>query len=696
MLKLVSPAGSTEAVIAAVQSGADMIYMGYGVSRGEDRKAGFTQEELTNCLRYCRVRGCRAAVSLGELATDDNLDLIVERAVYAAQQGADALVIQDLGLVSVLKKVLPDTPLWGSARMGIHNTDGARIAAALGLEHIMLAPELSMEAIREIAQSVPIETSIYVHGPLCYSYSGQCFMSAMNDRACSDSCLRCSEPCRESFSLGGRMDDHPLSMAELCLIDHLEELEKTGVTHAVIGGRSRRPEYVAYVTKLYARALREKSLPTEEELLTLQELFATNGLTDGYFTGEKGPDMLGVLKPTGRAQERAMAAIRKEYMGGELRRVPVKFYVLMEQGKPALFAAEDNAGHKAAYRGYEPIDLGRQGITAARVREILFRTGGTPYSCEDVQCVMGPNLDYPDEAIEEARRELLGQITEQNRLPAPVRREPMPPRPEEGATAFAPSLIFQVSREEQMSPDLAAMKPDWLYVPAEILAAGPASLEYFRREGTRIAAVMPPIVSDEEMPVIRELLAALRAMGIREALTGNVGLMPALLSAGMTLRGDFGLNLTNAYAVERLRQAGFVSLTASPQLSARQIKVLARTADTEMIVYGRLPVMITENCLIRSSSGRCACASPTSMSDPFGGVFPVEKEFGCRNVVFDRSKIFLADRPDVYADAGLWGARLLFTTESRRECIAVAGRYRGLNTYEPNNTSRGLYPKGAL
>ena len=696
MLKLVSPAGSTEAVIAAVQSGADMIYMGYGVSRGEDRKDNFSSEDLANCLRYCRVRGCKAAVSLGELATDDNLDLIVERAVYAAQQGADALVLQDLGLVSVLRKVLPDTPLWGSARMGVHNADGARIAAALGLEHIMLAPELPAEAIREIAQNVPIQTSIYVHGPLCFGYSGQCYLSAMGDRTCSDSCLRCSEPCREAFSLGGRMDDHPMSMAELCLIDHLEELEKTGVTHAVIGGRSRRPEYVAYVTRLYARALREKALPTEEELLTLQELFATNGLTDGYFTGEKGSGMLGILKSPDRAQERAMAAIRKEYMASELRRVPVKFYTLMEQGKPALFAAEDGRGHKAAVRGYEPIDLGRQGITAGRIREILFRTGGTPYICEDAQCVIGPNLDYPDEAIEEARKELLSQITEQNRLPASVRREPMPPRPEEGATAYSPSLIFQVSREEQLSPDLAAMKPDWLYVPAEILAAGPNALEYFRREGTHIAAVMPPIVSDEEMPVIRELLAALKAMGIREVLTGNLGLMPALLGAGMTLRGDFGLNLTNAFAMERLRQAGFASLTASPQLSARQIKALARTADTEMIVYGRLPVMVTENCLIRSSSGRCACSSPTSMSDPFGGVFPVEKEFGCRNVIFDRAKIFLADRPEVYADAGLWGARLLFTTESRRECISVAARYRGLNDYEPNNTTRGLYPKGAL
>ncbi len=696
MLKLVAPAGSPEAVIAAVQSGADMIYMGYGVSHPETTRDPFSPEELARCLRYCRVRGCKAAVSLGELATDENMDVMIDRAVYAARQGADALVLQDIGLATALRKILPDMPLWGSARMGVHNLDGALTAAALGFEHIMLAPELSQEAIAHIARNAPIQTSVYVHGPLCISYSGQCHMSALGDSRRSDSCLSCAEPCRERFSLGGRMDDHPMSMAELCLIEHLEELGKTGVTHAVIGGRSRRPEYVAFVTRLYARALREKALPTEDEYAQLRELFAPNGLTDDYFTGEKGPSLLGVRREPDRSQERAFTAIRKEYMSSELRRIPVTFYAVLESGKPALFAAEDNAGHRAAYEGFEPTDLGRQGITASRVREILFRTGGTPYNCVGAQCSIAPHLDYPDEAIEEARRELLSQITEQARRLPDVRVCEGPEPPETADPWLTPKLIFQISREDQLSPELAAMKPDWLYAPAELLAAGPSGLEDFRREGVRIAAVLPPVVTDEEKPVLRELLATLRAMGITDAVTGSLGLVPAVLGAGMTLRGDMGLNLTNARAMERLRHAGFASLTASFQLSARQIKALARTADVEMIVYGRVPVMVTEHCLIRGSSGRCSCSGPVSMSDPFGGVYPVTKEFGCRNVVYNRSKIFLADRPDVFADAGLWAVRLLFTTESRRECAAVAGRYRGVNTYTPNNTDRGLYPKGVL
>ena len=211
-----------------------------------------------------------------------------------------------------------------------------------------------------------------------------------------------------------------------------------------------------------------------------------------------------------------------------------------------------------------------------------------------------------------------------------------------------------------------------------------------------IAAVLPRVVTDDEMPVLRELLATLRSIGVREVLAGNLGHIPAAVEAGMTVRGDFGLNLANARAVRRMADVGLASVTASFQLTARQIRRLAAAADTEMIVYGRMPVMITEQCLIRRSSGRCSCSTPTSMSDAFGSVYPVEKDFGCRNVVYDRRKIFLADRPDVYENVGLWGIRLLFTTESARECADVAQRYRGKNSYLPTNVGRGLYGKGAL
>ena len=696
MLELIAPAGSMEAVMAAVQNGADIVYMGERLTAPGRGERAFDRDELSRAIRYCRVRGCRAAVSLCGLYTDETMDQAVDQARFAAREGADALLVRDIGLIDVLRRALPDMPLWGDVRLGVTCAEGAATAAALGLSRVFLAPELTMEQIAAIAQASPIRTMVYVHGPVCVAHSGQCYIGALAHEHKSDSCMRCTEPCRGRFSLGGRMDEKPLAMADLCLIDHVEALDTMGVTGAAIEGRGRRPEYVAFTTRLYFRAIREQVFPTQEERDYLLRAFSATGLSDGYYTGETGPAMFTPAPAGDKIPARFYAELRKGYSSTELRRVPVKFYAVLRAGEPALFAAEDERGNHAAVKGFEPIDLGRQGVSEARVREILYRTGGTPFNCTEVNCSIEPDLDYPDEAIEAARRELLHAIADKTREPLTVNEAEAPPKPEDRPAEGPPKLVIQVTSANQITAELAATKPDLLYVPAEILAADSADLKPFLDRGTRVAAALPRVVSEAEKPVLQELLAALKGRGIREVLVGNLGLLPAVRQAGMELRGDLGLNIANSWTLKFLSRGGFKSLTASGELTARQIGALAKSADTEMVVYGRLPVMVTDHCVIRNSAGRCSCSTPTSMSDAFGGVYPVEKEFGCRNTVYDARKTFLADHPEVYTGVGLWGLRLLFTTESPRECVLVTERYKGESDYLPINASRGAYQKGAI
>ena len=676
MLQILAPAGSMEAVIAAVQSGADTVYIGEGLTVPGRSDQTMDRDTLARSIRYCRVRGCVAAVAVDGLYTDESLSRALELALFAAREGAGALVVRDMGLISALRQVLPDMPLWGGARLAVSNLDSAAAAAAMGLSMVTLAPELSGEQIAAIAKASPIPVAVCVHGPVCVAQAGRCYIGSMAHEHKGDSCLRCAMPCRGRFSLGGRMDEHPLSMADVFLVDRLEELEAAGVACALIEGRGRRPEYVAYVTRLYARTVREKLPPSPEERTYLQNAFGAVGLSDGYYTGEAGPAMFAPAPAADKVPQKFFTELRRGYMNGELRRVPVKFYAVLEQGKPALFAAEDALGHRAVHKGFEPIDLGRQGISDGRVREILQRTGGTPFHCTEVNCAIAPGLDYPDEAVEEARRELLGQISDKSREPVAVRVGERPLRPEDQPPPGPPKLIVQVSGESQLTPELAATGPDLLYVPAEVLAAGAQGVEHFRSRGTQIAAVLPPVLSQAEMPVLTELLATLQAMGVRQVVAGSMGLLPAARRAGMAVHGDLALNVANSLTLDRLGRAGFVSVTASCEMSAKQIAAMAKSAPTEMVVYGRVPVMVTDHCLIRNSAGRCSCATPASMGDAFGGVYPVAKEFGCRNTVYDSRKIFLADRPEQYTASGLWGLRLLFTTESPRECVQVTERHK--------------------
>lgn len=703
MLQLMSPAGSLEAVIAAVQSGCDIVYIGAALTEPEGGVEGFTPDQLARAFRYCRVRGCRCVLALGALAPDEKLDRLCREAVFAAKNGADAILVQDLGLGRVLRAVLPEMPLWGDVRMGISTRDGLLAAAALGFSRVTLAPELDVEQIRAICKDSPIETIVYAHGHLCFARAGQCYMGAFSGAVPQGSGW-CADLCRRRFDLGGRLDDYPLSMKDLCLLDHVGALSDAGVTCVAIEGHDRSAEYVAFATNLYARRIGEHVAPTAQERQDLQTYFSPNGITDAYLAGGESADMFAppeedVRERTFREKRdarRVRAEIRKKYITEERRRVPLSFYAVIQPGQPAAFAAEDARGNRAVVTGYEPVDLGRPGIPASRVRDILYRTAGTPYACREVNCRVDESLDYPDEAVEDARKELIAKVSALSREIAEPTVAEAPPLAAGGAHTAPPQIICQITRPEQLSRELAHCEPDRLYVPLEIAAQGDGALDVFRDMGIPIAAVLPRAVNEGEMDAVWSLAERARLYGAAELVGGNLGYVRMARELGMPLRGDYGLNAANSRALEALAQAKFASATVSPELSMKQIEALVKPLDTEMIVYGRMPVMVSEHCIIRTSAERCACDKPVMMHDANGEQYPVLKEYGCRNVIFDKTKIFLADRAERYESAGLWGARLLFSSESARECVQVLQRYKRRGDYAPNGVGRGLYGKGML
>ena len=216
----------------------------------------------------------------------------------------------------------------------------------------------------------------------------------------------------------------------------------------------------------------------------------------------------------------------------------------------------------------------------------------------------------------------------------------------------------------------------------------------FIEKGATVAAVLPRIITDDQVPEVAKMLQEVRQAGIDEALVGNLGHIFLARQAGCRVRGDFGLNAFNSYALDVLRTAGLESATASFELRAAQIRDLKKPIDAEMIIYGRLPAMVSDQCIIKNSAGRCSCQTPGQLSDRMGSVFPVVREFGCRNVIYNAHKLFLADKRRDYETAGLWGVRMMFTTESPRECVEVAKSYLGLSDYRPNGLTRGLYYRG--
>ena len=687
MLELLAPAGSMEAVAAAVQNGADAVYLGYGDFNARRNAKNFSQEEFAAAVSYCHVRGAKVYLTLNTLLTDRELPRAAEFAAQASQLGADAVLVQDMGVVRLLRQVAPDLPVHASTQMTLHNLDGVKMAAELGMTRAVLSRELSRDQIEYICQRSPIEIEVFAHGALCMCYSGQCFLSSIIGGRSGNRGL-CAQPCRLKYGWGDKADSNPLSLKDLSLAGHLRELRKMGVACVKLEGRMKRPEYVAVVTGIYSRAIKEDREPTAEELEQLRAAFSRQGFTQGYYLDQQGPDMFGVREEEKEPKE-LFAMARNTYQSGEAQRVPVTFYAMIRPGEPTHVGVEDPQGRVVTVEGQVPEAARTRALTAEAVETQLSRTGGTPYRCVKVRSLVEEGLSLPLAALNALRREALDGLTRQREQLPRRRQGEFHPGARYENRKEPPALTISVRTAEQVTRELLALGPAMVYIPLEELAAHPEKAQ--APAGTKIGVILPRVAWDREMDQVTDQLRQVKDLGITDALVGNLGMAPVAQKLGFTLRGDFGLEVYNSQAVKEYKRLGFSSLTLSFELKFPQLRDLSKSLDTELITYGRLPLMLMESCIIKNRTGSCNCQNTNILTDRKGARFPVVKAPGCRNELLNSQKLFLADKAADYKRIGLWAQRLLFTTENPRECVQVTQRYLDQGSWSPNEYTRGLY-----
>lgn len=694
MLEVLAPAGSAESVVAAVQNGADAVYLGFDNFNARRGAKNLTPEEFEQAAEYCRIRNVKVYVTLNTLATDRELPYVVRQAVAASRLGADALIVQDLGVLRAVKQALPEMRIHASTQMSVHNLEGVVMAAAMGAQRVVLARELTKREIAYICKRSPIEIEVFAHGALCVCYSGQCYMSSVIGRRSGNRGL-CAQPCRLNYTAANHDSEYLLSLKDNCLIHHLEDLESIGVTSLKIEGRMKRPEYTAIVTGIYSRLVKEGERPTKADYEALKAAFSRQGFTDGYFTGETGAEMFGVHEEDDGHNKTIFATARKNYLNGEFQRVPVRFLGAIKRGEPAKIAVMDDKKNYAMAEGMAPEPAFHKELTPATLSTQLHKTGGTPFYCAAVKSTVEPGLNLPMAAINEMRRSLLAAIIEKRKAftPGQEREVTFPERVPNKKDL--PMLNISVLNAEQLSFDLCKLKPEILYFPlSEMESAGSSLWPFLDDEDINVAVTLPRVIHDNERREIRGMLERAGNLGVTDVLIGNLGHMRFVKNMGFNVRGDFGLNVFNSQTLQTIGEMGIMSATASFELRLEQVRDLSKTIDTELIAYGRLPLMITENCIIKRSTGICSCDNFPGIMDRTGANFPIVKEYGCRNVILNSKKVFLADRLADITSIGLWAVRLAFTTENAAECVSVAKRYLGLGSYEPGGHTRGLYYRG--
>jgi len=689
MLELLAPAGSQQALVAAVQNGADAVYLGFGDFNARRNAKNFSAEEVAAAVSYCHLRGTKVFVTLNTLLTDRELPGAAEVAAQASDMGVDAVLVQDLGVLRMLRQTVPDLPVHASTQMTVHSLDGVKLCADLGMSRVVLSRELDRKQIEHICMNSPIEIEVFAHGALCMCYSGQCFFSSVIGGRSGNRGL-CAQPCRLKYGWNGRADDNPLSLKDMSLAGHLDELRKMGVTCVKLEGRMKRPEYVAIVTGVYSRAIKEGREPTAEELEMLRRAFSRDGFTDGYFLGRKGPDMFGVRQDEEEPKE-LFAQVRSGYESGESRKEPVRMFAMVRKGEPVQVGVQDRQERVATVTGPVPEAAINVPLTRDKVEGQLQRTGGTPYACEKVTAFVEDGLSLPLSVLNGLRRDVLDKLSQQ-RVLLPKRHKTeykAGVRYENRRTP--PAITVSVRTTDQISADMLRMKPEVLYIPTHEGAAHPDKVNAALQAGITVCAVLPRIFWDREREAVAKDLQTMKELGVTEALVATPGAIRLAQQMGFTLRADYGLGVFNSQTQKELKRLGFASATASFELNFAQIRDMSKAIDTEILVYGRLPLMITENCIVHNHSGQHTCSNINQLTDRKGERFPVVKSYGCRNEILNAKKLFLADKQGDWAKLGLWAGRLYFTTENAMECVQVMERYMGQGRFEPNEFTRGLY-----
>lgn len=692
MLEVLSPAGSSDSLIAAVQNGADAVYLGYGSFNARMNAKNFTQEQLRQCVSYCHVRGVKVHLTLNTLVLDRELRSAAAVIREASQAGVDAIIVQDLGVCQLIRQIAPDMPIHGSTQMSVHNLDGVLKAAEMGCSRVVLSRELSREQIAEICQKSPIEIEVFVHGALCMCYSGQCYMSAMIGRR-SGNRGQCAQPCRMSYGYDRGENRYPLSLKDNCLVQYLRELNGMGVASIKIEGRMKRPEYVAIATRIYKDAALGRPV-TQQQMKELEKVFSRQGFTDGYYQGRPGSHMFGIRQE--EEQDRKLfAAARATYENAENQRVPVWFHIQLYPGRPSTLIAWDGDRNQVTVQGAIPEQAIRVPLTQESLTERLSRTGGTPYYVEGIQVEMVPNLTLSAATINGLRRDALTALTAA-RGQVPQRQEGsfFQPQVVRGGGA-GPVFTAQIQSFDQITRNLLALGPQVLYVPLHLLAGAGENAQAVCRN-FHVCGVLPRIIKDDEWDRIYTQLADARRMGVNEVLVGNLGFIDPLREMGFQVRGDYGLNIFNSGSANVAAGMGLSSMTASFELTLPQIRDLSKPIPTEIFTYGRLPLMITENCVIRNRTGKCICTSTkTNLVDRTGSRFPVLRDGDThRNQIFNSKRLYLADQLQKLQGLGLWALRLSFTTETDQQVDAVVQEYLSGGAFDPGVSTRGLYARG--
>lgn len=733
--ELLSPAGSLDTLKAVAAAGADAVYAAGTRFGARAYAANLSKEELLWAIDYLHLHGKRLYLTVNTLLKEGELKgELYQYLLPLYHQGLDGVIIQDLGVLSFLKEHFGDMDFHASTQMTVTGVHGARLLKNMGISRIVPARELSLKEIRSIKEQVDIEIESFIHGALCYCYSGQCLFSSMLGGR-SGNRGRCAQPCRLPYSKTGTKEFYPFSMKDLCTIELLPQILESGVCSLKIEGRMKQAEYAAGVTSIYRTYLdrleeedKESYHVSQEDLKKLQELGSRSGFTKGYYLQHNGPDMMAMKKP---AHEKANQELWKE-MGSKFRNQileeKINGTLILSQGEQArlkLYWGEDETevlGDVVQKAQNCPMNLGE-------IEKRMKKTKGSGFVWEELEIHMEEGSFLPVGSLNQLRRDGLYALEERRWKQyrradnSKMQREPSDKEPEKGTYAvisdwLGKEKLLDVLDEPYLAVQVQNLKQgrflmNYPYIRRIYIDSGAfckdsetEQLTEFAKElhgcGKQLFYKMPLVVRPDTAKWYvtywdKKTLSLID--GFVAGTLDAVGLLLDMGVSGERILADSGLYVWSKKAKELLESLGISQITLP--IEANEGQLLNRSyPGGELIIYGYLPLMVSAQCFRKNTQGCNKTPCLMKLKDRYGKVFPVWNQCrDCYNVLYNSSPLSLLHQYNIVSGLKAFGYRISFTIEEDSQMEQILSYYeQGFLKREPLDQTQYLkhYTNGHL
>ena len=720
-LELLAPAGSLKTLKAVIHAGADAVYLGGSMFGARAYANNFNEEELLEAIRFGHIHGRKIILAVNTLLKEYELGQLYDYLRPYYEAGVDAVIVQDMGVMEFIKTHFPNLPIHTSTQMTITNVEGARLLKEQGVERVVTAREMSLEEIQRIHDEVGVELESFIHGALCYCYSGQClFSSIIGGR--SGNRGRCAQPCRLSYevlqgekSLTGHHATPILSLKDMCTLPFLYELADHGVYSFKIEGRMKTPEYAAGVVSIYRKYMDSyldgSRIPVEKkDIRALLELGNRGGFTNGYYYHHNDSDMLSGESASHNKSEGVLQDnIRREYVDTELKE-KIKGKLILNKECPAKIEVQYGK-IKVSYQGDMVLVAQNRPLTKEVVTEKITKTGNTPFVFENLEVTMDDDIFMPVNQLNQLRRGALEALEEallkpyERTLPELVETSSDETDRQTTGNAIKEKQISGQSLSQtsgQQSADSstevrvliedaeqlpAVLKADFvdtvyldcmLYTRENLICKLSEDIDRVHASGKKAFYVFPFIFRQQTSLFYEKIMPELKKLpldGIMVRSLDEIAFIKEWGNENWQMVSDSNLYTYSNEAAEYFYRLGMIQDTIPVELNRKEI-LRRENSRSEMIIYGRLPLMITAQCIHKNTLGCMHQHKVLNLKDRYSVHFPVKNFCSeCYNVIYNSLPVCLFKEDVTVKKIAPAAVRLSFTTETEEETEQILTIY---------------------